>query len=472
MEQLSTRYDDNVRRLDDLLGAGRNCDMVARDFVIGGRRSRIWVIDGYGQDTILERMGAFWLSLRPEQVRTLTKMQEFADRFITFSETNVTEDLEDICTSVLLGKTLFLMEGLTGGAMMDAKGYPSRGVDEPADGKVLRGAHDGFVEAVVPNMALLRRRIRDPQLTMESHKVGGRSRTDVVLCYMEDRVDRKVLEQVREKLAGVDVHSLSMGQESLAEAIRPKQWYNPFPKIRYTERPDTAAATVMEGSVVVLVDNTPAAMLLPTTIFGFTQEANDFYFPPLVGTYLRLLRMSVMLLSLFITPTWYLLVSQPNRLPDWLVFLAKPEPCALPLLAQLLVVEFLIDLLKLACLNTPSALSNSFSMLGALIFGDFAVQAGWLTPEVLVYMAVVSISGFSQPSFELGYAVKLLRMLLLILSAIFDLWGLVGGILLIFWLVATNKTVVGPGYLYPLIPFNGKALKRLIIREPIGRDNT
>ena len=153
-----------------------------------------------------------------------------------------------------------------------------------------------------------------------------------------------------------------MGQESLAEAIRPKQWYNPFPKIRYTERPDTAAATVLEGHIVVLVDNTPAVMLLPTTIFDYSQEINDFYFPPLVGTYLRILRMTMMILSLFITPMWYLLVNKPNRMPDWLIFLAKPEPCALPLLAQLLVVEFLIDLLKLACLNTPNALSNSFSM--------------------------------------------------------------------------------------------------------------
>ena len=472
MEQLTQSYGENVRRMDGLLGAGRSCDLVARDLVIGGRRGRIWVIDGYGRDAILERMGSFWLSLRPEQVTPLTRMQDFADRFITFSETNVAFDVEEIVTSVLLGKTLLLMEGLSGGALMDAKDYPSRGVNEPADGKVLRGAHDGFVEAIVPNMALLRRRIRDPQLTMEGRKVGGLSRTDVVLCYLEDRVDRKVLEELRRRLDAVDVNSLSMGQESLAEAIRPKQWYNPFPKIRYTERPDTAAATVLEGSVVILVDNSPAVMLMPTTLFSFVQEANDFYFPPLVGTYLRLVRIAVLLLSLFVTPTWYLLVSVPGRLPEWLEFLAKPEPCALPLLAQLLVVEFLIDLLKLASLNTPDSLSNSFSMLGALILGDFAVQAGWLTPEVLVYMAFVSIAGFSQPSFELGYAVKLLRMLLLILSALFDLWGLLAGAALIVVLLAANRTVAGPGYLYPLIPFHAKALRRLLMREPISRGNT
>lgn len=472
MEQLSIHYGDNVRRMDELLGVGRSCDLVSRDLVIGGRRARLWVIDGYGRDAILERMGSFWLSLRPEQVGVLTEMQDFADRFITFSETAVTADVEDIVTSVLLGKTLLLMEGLAGGALMDAKNYPSRSVEEPSDGKVLRGSHDGFLEAVVPNMALLRRRIRDPHLTMEAMKIGGRSKTDVVLCYLDDKADQQLLAQLRSKLQAIDVQSLSMGQESVAEAIRAKQWFNPFPKVRYTERPDTAAATVLEGNIIVLVDNSPAAMLLPTTLFDFTQEANDFYFPPLVGSYLRLVRMVVMLLSLFVTPVWYLLVNVPGRLPDWLQFLAEPEPCALPLLAQLLAVEFLIDLLKLASLNTPDALSNSFSMLGALILGDFAVQAEWLTPEVLVYMAFVSIAGFSQPSFELGYAVKLLRMLLLILAAAFDFWGLVGGLAVILILLITNRPIVGPGYLYPVIPFNGKALKRLLVREPISRHNT
>lgn len=472
MEQLSSHYEDNVRRLDGLLGVGRNCDVVSRNFEVGGRRARLWVIDGYGRDAILERMGAFWLSLTAAQVGVITKMEMFAGRFITFSETGVSSDIDDIVTSVLLGKTLLLIEGIEGGALMDAKNYPSRSVEEPADGKVLRGAHDGFLEAVVPNMALLRRRIRDPHLTLEGHKVGGRSHTDVVLCYLDDKVDQKLLAEVRRKLDGIDVNSLSMGQESVAEAIRPKQWYNPFPKVRYTERPDTAAATVLEGDLVVLVDNSPAAMLLPTTIFSFTQEANDFYFPPVVGTYLRLVRMAVMLLSLFVTPVWFLLLKEPGRLPDWLQFLAEPEPCALPLLAQLLAVEFLIDLLKLASLNTPDALSNSFSMLGALILGDFAVQAEWLTPEVLVYMAFVSISGFSQPSFELGYAVKLLRMSLLLLAAAFDYWGLIAGVIGIVLLIATNRPLAGPGYLYPLIPFRWKELKRLLLREPIRRDNT
>ena len=472
MEKISNDYRENVRVLDGLLGVGRSCDMVSRDYLIGGRRARLWVVDGFGSDSILERMGAFWLTLKPENVVGLTEMQDFLDRYITFSESNVTFDISDAVTSVFLGKSLLAVEGLAGVALMDAKGYPSRSVHEPPDGKVLRGSHDGFVEAVVPNMALLRRRIRDPHLTMEGHKVGSRTHNDAVLCYLDDKVDQDLLRKLRGKLLGLDVRSLSMAQESLAEAIRPKQWYNPFPKVRYTERPDAAAASIMEGSIVLMVDNSPSVMILPTGFFDFTQESNDYYFPPLVGTYLRVLRVTVFLLSLLITPAWYLMVSEPNRLPGWLNFLSSPEPVSLSLLSQLLVVEFLIDVLKLASLNTPDSLSNSFSMLGALVLGDFAVQAGWLGPEVLVYMAFVSVAGFAQPSYELGYAFKLLRVALLLVTAAFDVWGFCLGVVGIFVLLCTTKPLVGKGYLYPLVPFNGKALLRLLVREPISRDNT
>ena len=472
METFSKDYMENVQVLDGLLGVGRSCDMVSRDYLIGGRRARLWVVDGFGSDGIIERMGAFWLSLKPENVLGLTDMQDFLNRYITFSESEVTMNVSDAVTAVFLGKSLLAMEGLTGVALMDAKGYPSRGVDEPPDGKVLRGSHDGFVEAVVPNMALLRRRIRDSHLTMEGHKIGSRTHNDAVLCYLDDKADPDLLRKLRGKLLGLDVRSLSMAQESLAEAIRPKQWYNPFPKVRYTERPDAAAASIMEGSIVLMVDNSPSVMILPTGFFDFTQESNDYYFPPLIGTYLRVLRVAVFLLSLFITPAWYLMVSQPDRLPGWLDFLSSPEPVSLSLLSQLLVVEFLIDVLKLASLNTPDSLSNSFSMLGALVLGDFAVQAGWLGPEVLVYMAFVSVAGFAQPSYELGYAFKLLRVALLLATAAFDVWGFCLGVVGIFVLLCTTKPLVGKGYLYPLVPFNGRALLRLLIREPISRDNT
>ena len=400
-------------------------------------------------------------------------MQQFIDRYITFNEVNAEQNVKNTVTSVFLGKMALLVEGYDECALIDAKQYPARGVEEPSSGKVLRGAHDGFIETLVANAALLRRRIRDPQLTLEGHKVSDCSRADVVLCYLENKVDRKLLDEVRQKLAKIDVRSVSMSQESVAEAMMgKKQWWTPFPKVRYSERPDAATACVMEGDIVVLVDNSPAAMILPTHFFDFVQEANDFYFPPLIGTYLRILRIVVFLLTMFITPVWFLLVKDPSRTQAGLEFLAIDSDYSVPLLVQLLLAEFIVDLLKLASLNTPDVFSNSFSMLGALVLGDFAVQAHWLVPEVLAYMAFVAIANFAQPSYELGYAFKLLRLMLLLFVGALDWIGLVLGCIVIVVLLATTKPIVGKGYLYPLCPLDKKALLALLVRKPISRDNT
>ena len=322
------------------------------------------------------------------------------------------------------------------------------------------------------NAALLRRSIRDSRLTLERLQLDNRSHTDVVLCYMDGEADPELLAELREKLKNIQVGSIAMSQESVAEALSPRQFWNPFPKVRYTERPDVATACIMEGDVVVMVDNSPSALLLPTTLLRFTEEINDYYFPPLIGSYLQIVRMAVLLLTLFVTPVWYLLVKNPDTLHENLHFLLIQDEYYVPLILQLLLVELIIDVLKLASLNTPDVLSNSFSMIGALILGDFAVQARWLVPEVLVYMAFVAIANYAQHSYEMGYATKLCRMLLLLLVWLFDLWGLLAGVAAILVMMAVTKPLVGKGYLYPLIPFDGKKLKRLLHRVPIRRDNS
>ena len=472
MRELEKDLAANRQILDRLLGVGRNYDVINRNIRIGQLQGRLYVIDGYGDDGVLERITSFLLGKGAELAESAADMQDFIDRCITFTEVDCENKVDKIVTGAFLGKTILLLDGFDHCAMVDAKQFPGRSVEEPADSRVLRGSHDGFTETLVQNTALLRRRIRDTDLRLENHKVGGRSQTDVVLAYMDSHVNKQELEQLRRKLSAIDVGSISMSQESVAEAIMPRQWYNPFPKVRYTERPDAATAAIMEGDIVLLVDNSPSAMLLPTSFFDFMEEPNDYYFPPLVGTYLRWLRVAVMLLALLITPVWFLLVKDPTRVPETLSFIVPEDPGHVPLLVQLLLLDFVVDLLKLASLNTPDALSSSFSMLGALILGDFAVQARWLVPEVLVYMAFVAIANFAQPSFELGYALKLMRMLFLILVALLDIWGLVAGSIILLLLLLTTKPILGRGYLYPLIPFNGKVFLRLLIRHSIDKTNT
>jgi len=361
-----------------------------------------------------------------------------------------------------------LMIATTFGAqaiIIDSRTYPARETAEPEGDRVMIGARDGFVETLIFNTALVRRRIRNPALTMQYLSVGKDSKTDVVLCYLSDRADLSYVAWLKKKLESVKTDSLTVGHESLAECLIQKRWYNPFPKIRTTERPDSAAAQVLEGSVLVIIDNTPQVMVLPSTIFDFMQESNDFYFPPLTGTYIRIVRYLVFFMTLVITPLWYLLLEYPELVPGWLTFALPEETGSLPIFVQLLLVEFIIDALRLASLNTPNMLNNSLSIVGGLILGDFAVDIGWLIPEVILYMAFVAIANFTQRSYELGYAIKFLRILLLILTAIFGFWGFVGGFVLVIVLIATNSTVNGKrNYLYPLIPFHGKALLSLLVR--------
>ena len=467
---MKQNFSAKTAALDGLLGVGRCFDMTARDLTIGTRRARLWVVNGYAQENILERMIAQWLAVPPLPPDMTPEL--FLRRHVTACDAAVCGKREEAVLAVFAGKTLLVIDGFSGGILMDVKQFPTRSIEEPDTSRVLRGSHDGFVENLMQNAALLRRRIRDPRLTLERVQLDNRSRTDVVLCYMEGEADPDLLRELRQKLANMHVGSIAMSQESVAEAISPKQWYNPFPKVRYTERPDVATACIMEGDVVLMVDNSPSAMLLPTTLLRFTEEINDYYFPPLIGSYLQIIRMVVLLLTVFVTPVWYLLVKNPDTLHENLHFLLIQDEYFVPLIIQLLLVELIIDVLKLASLNTPDVLSNSFSMIGALILGDFAVQARWLVPEVLVYMAFVAIANYAQHSYEMGYATKLCRMLLLILVWLFDLWGFLAGVAGMLVLMATVKPLVGKGYLYPLIPFDGKKLKRLLYRAPISRDNS
>ena len=388
-------------------------------------------------------------------------------RKIPSAEIAMVSDPDKIIRSVLSGETALFSEGFGGEALiLDLRTYPARPTSEPESDRVMQGARDGFVETLVVNTALIRRRIRDRRLTMEHFNMGGSSETDVVVCYMEGIADEGVVKDIREKLNKIKPRSLTLGFQSLAESLIRSGWFNPFPKIRTTERPDAAAAQLLEGSVVVLCDTSPQAMLLPTSIFDYLEETDDFYFPPLTGTYLRLVRTFILLLSVVITPLWYLSLEYSEILPPALSFLVPREPGALPIILQLFLVEIAIDGLKIASMNTPDILSNSLSVVGALILGDFAVGVGWLSGDVILYMAFVAIATFAQQNHELGYAFKFMRMLILFLTWLFGIWGFGAGIVIFCLAVATNKTLSGKRrYLYPLIPFNKKAFARLIIRQ-------
>lgn len=460
-------YDELIQSLDQELRVEKNFDIIKRDLLVQNKQLSFYCVDGFVKDEVLEKMMEFILKADLRSMTTDDDLTDLMQQLVSYVEVEIDTDLTKMVTAVLSGTVLLVIEGFGKGILIDARTYPTRGMNEPEDDRVLRGSRDGFVETLVWNTALIRRRIRDPRLRMEYTNVGISSKTDLVLCYMENKVDEKMLARIRDIIADIHVEALTMAQESLAEALVPGKWYSPFPKVRYTERPDTAASNILEGKIIVIIDNSPSVIILPTYFFDFVQEAQDYYLPPITGTYLRCIRIAVFFATLFITPVWYYLNCNPQLAPAWLKFAMIEENGNLPFIVQLLLLEFGIDALKLASLNTPSSLNNSFSIIGALILGDFAVEAGWFNSEIILYMAFVALANFTQPSYELGYGVKFMRVMFLILIALLPQYGLWIGIALMVFILYQAKTVSKQSYLYPLIPFNWSDFKMIFMRKKL-----
>ncbi len=464
-------YTSNISMLDSELRLKDSFDLVGRDLKIDKHNAKLYFVDGFCKDEIMVKIMSYFLKAEEKDFKNLKTARKFANKYVPYVETDVTANVSDFIKSVLSGGIGLIVEGYNEAIIIDARTYPVRSVGEPDNDKVLRGPHDGFVETLVFNTALLRRRIRDTALTMEIHSVGKTSQTDVVICYMKGKVNEKMLDVLRKKLDSVNVNSLTMSQQSLIDCLVPKQRLNPFPKVRYTERPDAAAASILEGSMVLMTDNSPAAMIIPTGIFDFLQDTNDYYMSPVIGSYMRIIRMAIFAMTMLLVPVWLLFVQNPEYIPAWLSFIRIEEPNTVPIVAQLFIVEVVIDAMRLASINTPQSLSSSFGVIGALVLGEFAVSAGWFVSEVVLYMAFVALTNFTQPSYELGYAFKLFRMMLIGLIALFNLWGFIAGLVLIIIEIAVTKTVTGQSYLYPLIPFNGTALLSLLLRKPLNNKN-
>ena len=458
----TTDYNTNLQIISDALRSEQSFDLVKRDLIIADRKAALFFIDGLLKDDITEKiLEFFYKNVKTENFKSALY---FAQSSVPYVEVEVTSDLKKICTDVLSGISALITEGFTEVILLDTRTYPQRSTSEPDNDKVLRGSRDGFVETLINNTALIRRRIRDTNLTVKAYSVGTQSHTDVAVIYMENKVDKKLLANLDKRLKSIDVPSLTMNQQSLVEALYKNLWYNPFPKVKHTERPDTTASAILDGNIVILVDNAPSALLLPTSIFDVLEEADDYYFPPVTGTYLKLARYFITIVTVLITPLWLLALQNPDYCPEFFRFVLLDEPQNIPVFWQLILMEVGIDGLRLAALNTPNSLTTPLSIIGAIALSEFAVESGWVSMEAILYMALVTVANFTQPNFELGYSFKFCRVLLLVLTYIFNVWGFIIAFIINLVLLCTNRTLSSKSYLYPLVPFNGKEFLRKILR--------
>ena len=407
--KLSADIKTTMDRFHQVLDVGTNFDIVYHTLKIADRQACLYFVDGFTKDEVLLKLMQGFVSIKQEDMPA--SPHDFAKKYVNYGETGLETEENTILTQLLSGLTCLFIDGYDKCITIDCRTYPARSVAEPDKDKVLRGSRDGFVETLIFNTALIRRRIRDVDFTVEIAQAGESSHTDIAICYMKKRVDEQLLSTIKDRIDHLQVDALTMNQESLAECLFPYKWYNPFPKFRFSERPDTAAASILEGNIVILVDNSPSAMILPSAVFDIIEEADDYYFPPVTGTYLRLSRMTFSFLSLYLTPIWLLLMQNPRWIPDWLEFINLADEPHVPLIFQLLILEFAIDGLRLAAVNTPSMLTTPLSVIAGIVLGEYSVKSGWFNSETMLYMAFVTVANYSQSSYELGYAIKFMRVI-------------------------------------------------------------
>lgn len=466
MKRLSASLEENKKQLDSVLNIDDNFDILTRDFNIGSQKCRLYFVDGDAQNDVLTNVMRHIIG----DVRTSGKERFdsdiFTDMFLPFAELDVTQDFDMAVHHIMTGSPLLIIDGIDTAYAVQAKGYPQRGVAEPEKDKVVRGAHDGFLEISVFNAALIRRRIRQPDLILKAVLTGT---ADVIMCYMKGKCSEKLVEKIHKKLKTMKVGSIAMNQETVAEHLFPPKWYNPLPMIRYSERPDITSAAILEGNLVLLVDNSPAAMIVPAKFVDLLMDANDYYFPPLIATFYRSVRLFTIFVSLILTPLWLLLLQNQQILPDWLNFVLIESPVQTPVVFQLLVMELIMEIMRISTLNTPTTLGSALSIVGSLFVGEFAVSAGWLSYEAVFYTAFLSVAMYAQPNTELGYAILIHRIMLIILTAVSGIVGFVSGLIVIVLIAAFTKTADEQPYLYPIIPFNPVRLADVLLRGRLER---
>ncbi|MDQ8735513.1 spore germination protein [Paenibacillus sp. LHD-38] len=468
-EPIPSDLDEVLARLEHEIGYKTSFDVVVREMTFGERRTAMLCMNGLVKDTLLTEVLKRLTFLQPEDL-SAHAFHSFLDLYVPAAQVTKEDNWNNMLTGVLSGGTALFIDGESSVVMIDAKAFPARGPEEPSLEKVVRGSRDGFVETLMVNVSLVRRRLRDPQLRYEIVRVGERTQTDVCIAYIDDIVDKELLKSIKDKISMVKIDGLPLADKQLEESTVKRGW-SPFPLVRYSERPDTVAAHLLEGYVAVFVDTSPSVMTLPTTYSDLMQHAEENRQTPFIGTYLRWVRFIGIFASLFMLPLWLLFVMHPELKPPALEFLGPNKTAKLPLVVQFLLAEIGVDLLRMASVHTPTSLATAMSLVAAILIGDIAVQTGIFVNEVILYMAVAAIGMFATPSYELGLANRIVRLVLIISVAAFSVPGFVIATTAIMLMLTMERSFNRP-YMWPIIPFDVRAVWSIMVRQPVLYNRT
>lgn len=470
---ISQDIDQNHLWISRELGIGSSFDVGVRDITIQGVKVYLYYVTGLCDSAYIIELLKQLVTLNDDENVDLKNADNIVYNRIVHQQVSRVDNLYDLKVNVLSGLIAIIIEGESHAYIVDVRNYPGRGPAEPDTEKTVRGSRDGFTENIVQNTALVRRRIRDGRLRMEILRVGNDSRTDVCLSYIEGVADDKLVKDIRTRINNIDVRELVMSDKKLEELIT-KQYFNPFPLVRFTERPDVVSVHLYQGYVAIIVDTSPSVIIAPATFFDHLQHVEEYRQVPLVGTIARVSRFLAIFGSLFIIPIWLLLVLQPDLLPPQLHFIGPREQGNIPIYIQIILGEAGMEFLRMAAIHTPSPLSTAMGLVAGILVGQIAIDVGWLSPEVVLYVAFSAIGTYSTPSYELSLANKLFKIIIVLATAFFKLYGFIFSTLFYFIVLIFTKSF-GKPYFYPVIPFNFKKLVgvilRLDIRKPKNKKN-
>ncbi|MBW7649654.1 spore germination protein [Anoxybacillus sp. ST4] len=462
---ISPKLNENEQFFKDAIGVGTSFDLGVRKLHILKTDVHLYYCNGLCDTQYIIELLEMLVQVNDRE-RQSAKLPEIIENRLVHQQVNPVKSLDEAVDFLLTGLILLFIDGETKAFAVDVRSYPGRSPEEPDTEKVVRGARDGYVENIVVNTALTRRRIRDERLRFEMIQVGERSKTDVCIAYIQDVADPGLVELIKQELNEIKIDGLTMADKTVEEFLV-KQGYNPYPLVRYTERPDVAATHLLEGHVIIMVDTSPSVIITPTTYFHHVQHAEEYRQSPAVGTFVRWVRFLGIFASLFLLPLWFLFVLDPSLLPEKLAYIGPNEKTNIPIFVQLLIADIGIEFLRMAAIHTPTPLSTAMGLIAAALIGQIAIDVGLFVPEVILYVSIAAIGSFATPSYELSIANKIFRLLFLVVIALFGVPGFMIGVT-VFLLFLANIRSLNTPYLWPFIPFDPGAFMQIIVRRSVA----
>jgi spore germination protein KA len=399
-------------------------------------------------------------------------VQEMLEKKVHVSKVSTVKSYEDCVNALSFGNPILLLEGETDGVSLGLNKWDKRQIEEPSAESGVRGPREGFTETIGVSITQLRRIIKSPALKIEALQIGSYSQTQVIIAYLDGVVDQTVLEEVRARLNRIEIDGIL--ESSYIEEMIEDNPYSPFPQIMSTERPDTASSAILEGRVVILTEGTPFVLVVPTTLFSMLQSQEDYYQRFIISSAIRWLRYTFVVLSLLL-PSLYVavLTYHQEMVPTSLLITmaSSRESVPFPALIEAMLMEVTFEVLREAGVRLPKQVGAAVSIVGALVIGQAAVQAGIVSAPMVIVVAITGIASFMIPRYILGISLRMLRFPIMLLAGTLGLLGIMLGMILIL-IHLCNLRSFGVPYLSPVAPAKRSDLKDVAIRAPIWMMNT